>query len=74
MAPLAAAEAVIVYCPMVKFESLASFRRMVPKIRQASVDAGRPEDAVRVAGYLFALVDRTRREAAPRLRSRAYHG
>jgi 1,4-dihydroxy-2-naphthoate polyprenyltransferase len=47
-------------------ESLASFRRMVPKIRTASVEAGRPEDAVRVAGYLFALVDRTRREALNR--------
>jgi 1,4-dihydroxy-2-naphthoate octaprenyltransferase len=47
-------------------ESLASFRRMVPKIRKASVEAGRPEDAVRVAGYLFALVDQTRREALNR--------
>jgi 1,4-dihydroxy-2-naphthoate polyprenyltransferase len=47
-------------------ESLASFRRMVPKIRNASVEAGRPEDAVRVAGYLFALVDQTRREALNR--------
>ena len=47
-------------------ESLASFRAMVPKIRQASVEAGRPPNAVRVAGYLFALVDRTRREALNR--------
>src|ERR671922_831291 len=44
-------------------ESLASFRTMVPKIRQASVNAGRPEDAVDVAGYLFALVDEGRRQA-----------
>ena len=47
-------------------ESLASFRAMVPKIRRASVEAGRPEDAVHVAGYLFALVDDTRREALNR--------
>lgn len=47
-------------------ESLASFRHMVPKIRRASVEAGRPEDAVHVAGYLFGLVDRSRREALNR--------
>jgi 1,4-dihydroxy-2-naphthoate octaprenyltransferase len=47
-------------------ESLASFRTMVPKIRRASVEASRPEDAVGVAGYLFALVDRSRREALNR--------
>jgi 1,4-dihydroxy-2-naphthoate octaprenyltransferase len=47
-------------------ESLASFRAMVPKIRAASVDAGRPEDAVDVAGYLFALVDDGRRQALNR--------
>ena len=47
-------------------ESLASFREMVPKIRGASVEVGRPEDAVHVAGYLFALVDDTRREALNR--------
>jgi 1,4-dihydroxy-2-naphthoate octaprenyltransferase len=47
-------------------ESLASFRGMVPKIRAASVGAGRPERAVHIAGYLFALVDRTRREALNR--------
>src|SRR5207249_2683600 len=44
-------------------ESLASFRKMVPKIRRASVEAGRSEDAVHVAGYLFGLVDASRREA-----------
>jgi 1,4-dihydroxy-2-naphthoate octaprenyltransferase len=47
-------------------ESLASFRGMVPKIRRASVEAGRPEDAVHVAGYLFALADDGRREALNR--------
>jgi 1,4-dihydroxy-2-naphthoate octaprenyltransferase len=47
-------------------ESLASFEKMVPKIRRASVEAGRPEDAVHIAGYLFSLVDDTRREALNR--------
>jgi len=47
-------------------ESLASFRKMVPKVRRASVEAGRPEDAVDVAGYLFGLVDASRREALNR--------
>jgi 1,4-dihydroxy-2-naphthoate octaprenyltransferase len=47
-------------------ESLASFEQMVPKIRRASVQAGRPEGAVHIAGYLFALVDDTRREALNR--------
>jgi len=47
-------------------ESLPSFRTMVPKIRRASTQAGRPEDAVHVAGYLFALVDESRRAALNR--------
>jgi 1,4-dihydroxy-2-naphthoate polyprenyltransferase len=47
-------------------ESLASFRGMVPKVRQASVEAGRPEDAVDIAGYLFTLVDESRRAALNR--------
>jgi 1,4-dihydroxy-2-naphthoate octaprenyltransferase len=47
-------------------ESLPSFKGMVPKIRRASVEAGRPEDAVDVAGYLFTLVDESRREAINR--------
>jgi 1,4-dihydroxy-2-naphthoate polyprenyltransferase len=47
-------------------ESLASFAAMVPKIRRASAEAGRPEDAVDVAGYLFCLVDESRREALNR--------
>jgi 1,4-dihydroxy-2-naphthoate polyprenyltransferase len=47
-------------------ESLPSFEKMVPKIRRASVEAGRPEDAVHIAGYLFSLVDDTRREALNR--------
>src|SRR5439155_1471704 len=47
-------------------ESLASFRGMVPKIRKASAAAGRPEGAVSIAGYLFSLVDETRRAALNR--------
>src|ERR671937_680069 len=47
-------------------ESLPSFRAMVPKIRRASVEAGRSEDAVRIAGYLFGLVDSSRRAALNR--------
>jgi len=47
-------------------ESLPSFAGMIPKIRRASVAAGRPEDAVHVAGYLFGLVDESRRAALNR--------
>jgi 1,4-dihydroxy-2-naphthoate octaprenyltransferase len=47
-------------------ESLPSFEKMVPKVRRASVDAGRREDAVHIAGYLFSLIDDTRREALNR--------
>ena len=47
-------------------ESLPSFAGMVPKIRRASVAAGRPDDAVHVAGYLFGLVDSSRRAALNR--------
>src|SRR5438105_4690509 len=47
-------------------ESLASFQKMVPKIRRAAVEAGRPADAVHVAGYLFGLVDASRRDAVNR--------
>src|SRR5207237_10538789 len=47
-------------------ESLASFRKMVPKVQRASVEEGRSEDAVHVAGYLFGLVDASRRDALNR--------
>lgn len=47
-------------------ESVANLRRMVPKIRAASVAAGRPENAVNVAGYLLTFIDKTRREALNR--------
>jgi 1,4-dihydroxy-2-naphthoate polyprenyltransferase len=47
-------------------ESIPSLQKMLRRLRAASRDAGRPEDAVDVAGYLLTLVDRTRREALNR--------
>jgi len=47
-------------------ESIPSLAGMLDRLRAASVAAGRPEDAVEVAGYLLTLVDRTRREALNR--------
>ncbi len=47
-------------------ESIASLRRMLVTLREASVAAGRGEGAVDVAGYLLTLVDRSRREALNR--------
>ena len=47
-------------------ETIPALRKMIPKIRAASVAAGRPEDAVHTAGYLLSLVDLTRREALNR--------
>ena len=39
---------------------------MLGTMRAAAVAAGRPEDAVEVAGYLLTLVDSSRREALNR--------
>jgi 1,4-dihydroxy-2-naphthoate octaprenyltransferase len=47
-------------------ESVANLRCMVPKIRAASLAAGRPENAVEVSGYLLTFIDETRREALNR--------
>ena len=47
-------------------ESVTNFKRMFPKIRAASVAAGRPENAVQTAGYLLTFIDKTRREALNR--------
>ena len=47
-------------------ESVTNFKRMVPKIRAASVAAGRPADAVQTSGYLLTFIDKTRREALNR--------
>ncbi|MDE3075240.1 MAG: LLM class flavin-dependent oxidoreductase [Chloroflexota bacterium] len=47
-------------------ESIPALRRMIEKIRAASLAAGRPEKAVQVSGYLLTLVDSSRREALNR--------
>jgi 1,4-dihydroxy-2-naphthoate octaprenyltransferase len=47
-------------------ESLASFERMVPKIRAATEAVGRDPGSVHIAGYLFSLVDDSRRAALNR--------
>jgi 1,4-dihydroxy-2-naphthoate polyprenyltransferase len=47
-------------------ESIPSLRKMLATMRSAAVAAGRPEDAVEVAGYLLTLVDSSRREALNR--------
>jgi 1,4-dihydroxy-2-naphthoate octaprenyltransferase len=47
-------------------ESIPNFKRMVAKIRAASLEAGRPENAVHTAGYLLTFIDETRREALNR--------
>jgi 1,4-dihydroxy-2-naphthoate polyprenyltransferase len=47
-------------------ESVPALEVMLPKLRRASVEAGRPEDAVTTAGYLMTLIADTRREALNR--------
>ncbi|MDQ4145579.1 MAG: LLM class flavin-dependent oxidoreductase [Actinomycetota bacterium] len=47
-------------------ESIPGVRKIVSVLRAASIEAGRPEDAVQTAGYLLALVGSTRREALNR--------
>ncbi len=47
-------------------ESIPALRTMLPKIRAASVAAGRLEGAVETAGYLLSMIDDTRREALNR--------
>lgn len=47
-------------------ESIANLKRMLPKIKAASLATGRPADAVETSGYLLTLVDKTRREALNR--------
>jgi 1,4-dihydroxy-2-naphthoate polyprenyltransferase len=47
-------------------ESIPALEVLLPKMRAASVAAGRPADAVETAGYLLTLVDDTRREALNR--------
>jgi 1,4-dihydroxy-2-naphthoate octaprenyltransferase len=47
-------------------ESIANLQRLLPKLRAAALEAGRPEDAVTTAGYLLTHVDKSRREALNR--------
>lgn len=47
-------------------ESIPNMKRLISKLRKASIDAGRDERAVDVAGYLLTHVDKSRREALNR--------
>jgi 1,4-dihydroxy-2-naphthoate octaprenyltransferase len=47
-------------------ESVRGVNRLVMKVRRASVNAGRPENAVHVAGYLLTYIEDTRRGALNR--------
>lgn len=47
-------------------ESIANLKRMLPKLRAATLAAGRPADAVETSGYLLTFIDKTRREALNR--------
>ncbi len=47
-------------------ESIPNMKRLIAKLRKASVEAGRDENAVDVAGYLLTHVDKSRREALNR--------
>ncbi|HEX9674991.1 MAG TPA: LLM class flavin-dependent oxidoreductase [Anaerolineales bacterium] len=47
-------------------ESIPNMVRLIAKLRKASLQAGRDEGAVNVAGYLLTHVDKSRREALNR--------
>jgi 1,4-dihydroxy-2-naphthoate octaprenyltransferase len=47
-------------------ESIPNMVRLIKRLREASLDAGRDERAVDVAGYLLTHVDKSRREALNR--------
>jgi 1,4-dihydroxy-2-naphthoate octaprenyltransferase len=47
-------------------ESIPNLKRLLPKLQQAALDAGRDADAINVAGYLLTHVDKSRREALNR--------
>jgi len=47
-------------------ESIPNMQRLVAKLRKASLDAGRDEKAVNIAGYLLTHVDKSRRDALNR--------
>ncbi len=47
-------------------ESIPNLKRLIAKLRKASLEAGRDERAVSVSGYLLTLVDKSRRAALNR--------
>ena len=47
-------------------ESISNLKRLIAKLKTASLEAGRDENAVDVAGYLLTYVDKSRREALNR--------
>lgn len=47
-------------------ESIPNMKRLIAKLRKASLEAGRDENAVDIAGYLLTHVDKSRREALNR--------
>jgi len=47
-------------------ESITNMKRLIGKLRKASVEAGRDENVVDVAGYLLTHVDKSRRAALNR--------
>jgi 1,4-dihydroxy-2-naphthoate octaprenyltransferase len=47
-------------------ESIPNMKRLIAKLREASLEAGRDERAVDVAGYLLTHVDKSRRDALNR--------
>lgn len=47
-------------------ESIPNMKRLIAKLKKASLEAGRDENAVDVAGYLLTHVDKSRREALNR--------
>ena len=47
-------------------ESIPNMKRLISKLRTASLEAGRDENAVDIAGYLLTHVDKSRREALNR--------
>ncbi len=47
-------------------ESIPNMKRLISKLKKASLEAGRDENAVDIAGYLLTHVDKSRREALNR--------
>ncbi len=47
-------------------ESIPNMKRLIAKLKKASLEAGRDENAVDIAGYLLTHVDKSRREALNR--------